>query len=83
VALRNTRLYERLVRFNQELEQRVEERTKELASLNQELAKLDKKKSDFITIAATSSKPLTLVQGYAEMLTDGGAQEMDDQALTR
>ncbi len=82
VALRNTRLYERLVRFNQELEQRVEERTKELADLNQELAKLDKKKSDFITIAAHELKtPLTLVQGYAEMLTEGGAQELGGQAL--
>jgi signal transduction histidine kinase len=82
VALRNTRLYERLVRFNQELNQRVEERTKQLASLNQELAKLDKKKSDFITIAAHELKtPLTLVQGYAEMLTDGGAQDMGNQAL--
>ena len=82
VALRNTRLYERLVRFNQELERRVEERTKELADLNQELARLDKKKSDFITIAAHELKtPLTLVQGYAEMLTEGGAQELGGQAL--
>ncbi len=82
VALRNTRLYERLVRFNQELNQRVEERTRELADLNQELAKLDKKKSDFITIAAHELKtPLTLVQGYAEMLTDGGTQELSSQAL--
>lgn len=82
VALQNTRLYERLVRLNQELEQRVEERTKELARLNQELAKLDKKKSDFITIAAHELKtPLTLVQGYAEMLTEGGIQELNPQAL--
>ena len=82
VALQNTRLYERLVRFNQDLNQRVEERTKELASLNQELARLDKKKSDFITIAAHELKtPLTLVQGYAEMLTDGGAQELNANAL--
>jgi signal transduction histidine kinase len=81
VALRNTRLYERLVRFNQELEQRVEERTRELADLNQELAKLDKKKSDFITIAAHELKtPLTLVQGYAEMLTEGGAQGLSDES---
>ncbi|MBN1137068.1 MAG: GAF domain-containing protein [Anaerolineae bacterium] len=82
VALRNTRLYERLVRFNQELEQRVEERTRELADLNQELARLDKKKSDFITIAAHELKtPLTLIQGYAEMLTDGGTQELNAQSL--
>ncbi len=75
VALQNTRLYERLVRLNQELEQRVEDRTKELA-------KLDKKKSDFITIAAHELKtPLTLVQGYAEMLTEGGIQELNAQAL--
>ena len=82
VALRNTRLYEQLVRFNQDLEQRVEERTSELADLNQELAKLDKKKSDFITIAAHELKtPLTLIQGYAEMLTDGGAQDLNGDAM--
>lgn len=82
VALRNTRLYEELVQLNQELEQRVELRTRELAHLNEDLAKLDRKKSDFITIAAHELKtPLTLVQGYAEMLSEGGIRGLDSSAL--
>jgi signal transduction histidine kinase len=84
VALHNTRLYEELIQLNQHLDQRVQERTEELARLNRELAKLDKKKSDFIAIAAHELKtPLTLVQGYAEMLAEGGIDRMPPELLER
>jgi signal transduction histidine kinase len=77
VALHNTRLYEELVQLNQHLDQRVQERTEELARLNRDLAKLNKKKSDFVAIAAHELKtPLTLVQGYAEMLADGSPEDV-------
>jgi signal transduction histidine kinase len=84
VALHNTQLYEELVQLNQHLDQRVQERTEELARLNRELAKLDKKKSDFIAIAAHELKtPLTLIQGYAEMLAEGGIERMPPELLER
>jgi signal transduction histidine kinase len=84
VALHNTQLYEELIQLNQHLDQRVQERTEELARLNRELAKLDKKKSDFIAIAAHELKtPLTLVQGYAEMLAEGGVERMPAELLER
>lgn len=84
VAVRNTQLYEELVQLNQELEMRVEERTEELARLNRELAKLDKKKSDFVAIAAHELKtPLTLIQGYAEMLAETGARDLPPASLDR
>ena len=84
VALHNTRLYEELVQLNQHLDQRVRERTEELARLNRDLAKLDRKKSDFVAIAAHELKtPLTLVQGYAEMLAEEGIQNMSASMLER
>ncbi|HID61565.1 MAG TPA: GAF domain-containing protein, partial [Anaerolineae bacterium] len=69
MALRNAQLFDEVKRFGQELEQRVKERTQELERVNRDLAKLDKTKSDFISIAAHELKtPLTLIQGYADIL---------------
>jgi signal transduction histidine kinase len=84
VALRNTQLYEEVVQFNQQLERRVQERTEELGRLNRDLAILNKKKSDFIAIAAHELKtPLTLIQGYAEMLVEERVQDLPADALDR
>lgn len=69
MALRNAQLFDEIKRFSQELEQRVKERTQELERVNRDLAKLDKTKSDFISIAAHELKtPLTLIRGYADIL---------------
>jgi signal transduction histidine kinase len=84
VALHKTRLYEELVELNRHLDQRVQERTEELARLNRDVGKLNKKKSDFVAIAAHELKtPLTLIQGYAEMLAEGGIQQMPPSAVER
>jgi len=84
VALHKTRLYEELVELNRHLDQRVQERTEELARLNRDLGKLNKKKSDFVAIAAHELKtPLTLIQGYAEMLAEGGIQQMPPESVER
>ena len=84
VALRNAELYEEVITFNQELELRVQERTEELARLNRDLAILNKKKSDFVAIAAHELKtPLTLIQGYAEMLAEGGVHDLPAETLER
>ncbi|MEJ2209766.1 MAG: GAF domain-containing sensor histidine kinase, partial [Anaerolineae bacterium] len=84
VALHKTRLYEELVELNRHLDQRVQERTEELARLSRDIGKLNKKKSDFVAIAAHELKtPLTLIQGYAEMLAEGGIQQMPPMAVER
>jgi len=84
VALHKARLYEELVELNRHLDQRVQERTEELAHLNRDLGKLNKKKSDFVAIAAHELKtPLTLIQGYAEMLAEGGLQQLPAQTVDR
>jgi signal transduction histidine kinase/CheY-like chemotaxis protein len=69
VALENASLYDRLMRFNEELERLVQQRTEELGGAYQALAKIDKTKSDFIAVAAHELRsPLTLIRGYAALL---------------
>jgi signal transduction histidine kinase/CheY-like chemotaxis protein len=69
VALENASLYARLAHFNEELEQLVQQRTEELERAYQTLSRVDKTKSDFITVAAHELRtPLTLIQGYSSLL---------------
>lgn len=69
VALENARLYDRLSRFNEELENKVKQRTDELEKANLSLARADKIKSDFIAVSAHELRtPLTLIKGYADLL---------------
>jgi signal transduction histidine kinase len=76
IAIKTARLYDQLTHFNQQLEQRVQQRTKELQRAMQDLEELDRTKSDFISIAAHELKtPLTLIQGYTNILKDSVDQQ--------
>ncbi len=67
VALENARLVDNLVRLNTELRQA----RRALEKNNQELQRLDRAKSDFISIASHELRtPLTVIKGYAEMLME-------------
>lgn len=69
IALSNAQLYENLSQFNQELERKVQERTQFLRDALDQLAQMDKTKSDFIAIASHELRtPLTIVDGYSQML---------------
>ncbi|MCJ7433488.1 MAG: HAMP domain-containing histidine kinase [Anaerolineales bacterium] len=60
---------EKVARF--EAETRVVHVTHELAGIQQKLEKLDKTKSNFISVAAHELKtPLTLIEGYTSMMSD-------------
>lgn len=81
IALENARLYNQIVSFNEQLEQRVEERTAELNRAYQILEQLDKTKSDFIKVSAHELRtPLTVVSGYAQVLNVNSAIKKDDNA---
>lgn len=68
-AIRNAQLYERIMRFNEELEHTVEERTAELEDAYNKLEKLDRNKSDFIEVVAHELRtPLSLIMGYGSLL---------------
>ena len=69
VSLENARLYNKLERFNEELEEMVDKRTKELQETYNLVEKLDKAKSDFIAVTAHELRtPLTIIRGFAQLL---------------
>lgn len=69
IALENARLYDRLSRFNQQLEEMVQARTEELVRAYDQLERLDKTKSDFIRVTSHELRtPLTVLLGYSQML---------------
>lgn len=71
IALQNAKLYSETKGFSQKLEKEVENRTKELQSAYEELKKLDKAKSEFLSIASHQLRtPLTAVKGYISMILE-------------
>lgn len=72
VAIENLRLYEALKRSHDELEERVALRTQELARANEELMRLNKMKSDFVSAVSHELRtPLTSIKGYAALVRGG------------
>jgi len=71
-AIENTGLYTELFNSYHDLERRVKERTRELARLNEELNRLNKVKSDFVSAVSHELRtPLTSIKGYASILMAG------------
>ena len=71
IALENAQLYAEIKQFNQQLEQKVAQRTQALQQAYGQLERLDKTKTDFITIASHELRtPLTIVNFNAQMLLD-------------
>ena len=71
-GLENARLYEELWHSHQDLEQRVAQRTKELALANEKLQRIDKLKSEFVSAVSHELRtPLTSIKGYAAILMAG------------
>ena len=71
-SLENARLFEQVFRSSQELESRIQERTKQLASALEEVQKVSKTKSEFISAVSHELRtPLTSIKGYAAILMTG------------
>lgn len=70
-SLENARLFENTWRAQQELERKVEERTRALTQAMEELKIVSKRKNDFISAVSHELRtPLTSVKGYAGILLD-------------
>jgi signal transduction histidine kinase len=70
-AIENSRLFEKTWRAQQELEKKVEERTRELTSVLEEVKKISKRKTDFISSVSHELRtPLTSIKGYAAILLE-------------
>lgn len=82
VALENASLYAQVKAFNQELEQKVEDRTQSLQEAYGRLERLDKTKTDFITIASHELlTPLTIVNFNSQMFLEDTGIQKNDQYL--
>lgn len=68
-ALENARLFEKTWRAQQDLEKKVEERTRELTSVLDEAKRISQRKTDFISSVSHELRtPLTSIKGYASIL---------------
>lgn len=71
IALQNAKLYSEVKGFSKKLEKEVERATKELRVAYEELKKLDKAKSEFVSIASHQLRtPLTAIKGYISMMRE-------------
>ncbi len=71
-SLENAQLFEQVYRSRQELESNIQERTKQLASALEEVKKISKMKTDFISAVSHELRtPLTSIKGYASLLMSG------------
>ncbi len=71
---------EALKKLTEELEDQVKQRTKELKEAYEKLKKLDKAKSEFISIVSHQFRsPLTAVKGYVSMILEGIYGKIDDR----
>lgn len=76
-ALENARLFETTWRAHQELEKRVEERTRELTLALEEVKTVSKRKTDFVSSVSHELRtPLTSIKGYASILLDKNLGEI-------
>ena len=83
-ALENSRLYEELWRSHRELEQRIKERTGELARANEALKQLNRMKTDFVSnVSHELRTPLTSIKGFASLLLDGKLGPISEEQRRR
>jgi signal transduction histidine kinase len=71
-SLENARLFEKTWAAQQALEKRVEERTRELSQVLEEVKTISKRKTDFVSSVSHELRtPLTSIKGYASLLLSG------------
>ena len=74
ISLQNALRFEEIERFNETLQQKVQDATRQLRESNRKLKKLNDTKDDFIGMASHQLRtPLTSVKGYLSLVLDGDA----------
>jgi signal transduction histidine kinase len=83
IAFENARLYSEVQQYAQQLEQRVAERTQELAVANHRLTELDRMKDQFVSnVSHELRTPLANVKLYLQLLERGRPDKREDYLQT-
>ena len=83
-SLENAKLFEEQWRDQQELENKIQQRTRELSAALEEIKVISKRKSDFINAVSHELRtPLTSIKGYASILAAGKLGELPPAAKER
>ncbi|MFH0762548.1 MAG: ATP-binding protein [Candidatus Omnitrophota bacterium] len=83
-ALENARLFEKTWRAQQDLEQKVTQRTGDLTKALNEVKTISKRKSDFVSAVSHELRtPLTSIKGYASILLAGKLGELPPDIHSR
>lgn len=83
-ALENARLFEKTWQAHQELEKRVEERTHELTLAFEEVKKVSRRKTEFVSSVSHELRtPLTSIKGYASILLTQKLGLIPEEAMKR
>lgn len=79
ISIQNALSIQEVKDLNENLQQRVNEATKELRASNAQLQRLDKAKDEFVGMASHQLRtPLTSVKGYISMVMEGDAGKITD-----
>ncbi len=82
-AIDNARAYSRLTDLTQYLEQRIDERTRELSVANERLQEHDRRRSMFISVASHELRtPMTAIRSFTDNMLDGVAGTLSERQRT-
>ena len=82
-AIDNARTYASLAQLTQHLEQRIEERTRELSVANERLQEHDRRRTMFVSVASHELRtPMTAIRSFADNMLDGVAGAVSDRQRT-
>jgi signal transduction histidine kinase len=83
-GLENARLFEKTWNAQQELEEKVREKTQELTAALEEVKKMNKRKTDLVSSVSHELRtPLTSIKGYAAILLTGKLGMLPPEAKER
>ncbi len=79
-AIDNARAYADLTELTQHLEQRIEERTRELSIANERLQDHDRRRSMFLSVASHELRtPMTAIRSFTDNMLDGVAGPLTER----
>jgi len=74
IAIENILRFEEIEKFNETLQKKIDDATRELRKSNEKLKALDEAKDEFVSMASHQLRtPLTSIKGYLSMVIEGDA----------